>query len=164
MKHFDLETWSLPSQSNGTIVIVIPHRAVAMPSRTRDLPSPVFWIRYVTPILGKNTEKILHQFDSPFEVGCPIHLGVSFWWPFASNCWVGLRWSPVSVTFLVNVGNKVGAYIRGRPLHVFPEYSSQTRWAAAGAAFACPSAINLDRGHRLVGNHTTHYDLWYWSW
>ena len=32
------------------------------------------------------------------------------------------------------VGNKVGAYIRGRPLPVFPIYSTQKAWPAAGAA------------------------------
>ena len=32
------------------------------------------------------------------------------------------------------VGNKVGAYIHGHPLPVFPIYSTQKAWTAAGAA------------------------------
>ena len=32
------------------------------------------------------------------------------------------------------VGNKVGAYIPGRPLPVFPDFSTQKVWPAAGAA------------------------------
>ena len=35
---------------------------------------------------------------------------------------------------VATVGNKVGAYIRGRPLPVFPIYSTQKAWPAAGVA------------------------------
>ena len=42
---------------------------------------------------------------------------------------VGIVVNPIRI-----VGNKVGAYIRGRPLPVFPTYSTQKAWPAAGAA------------------------------
>ena len=36
--------------------------------------------------------------------------------------------------YVYAVGSKVGAYVRGQPLPIFPEYRSQIRWPTAGAA------------------------------
>ena len=44
------------------------------------------------------------------------------------------------------VGNKVGAYICEQPLPIFPEYRSQTRWPAAGAAWVWPSIVDQTDG------------------
>ena len=38
------------------------------------------------------------------------------------------------VLMMAHVGNKAGAYIRGRPLPVFLQHRSRVSWPAAGAA------------------------------
>ena len=65
----------------------------------------------------------------------------------------------------LTVGNKAGAYVRGRPLPIFPEYSSRNVLPAAGAAYVRKD-LTVDRREEwrssLAGDSTTH--SWMCEW